>query len=458
MKASVEPEEGNKVKLSIEVDEQEFESDIEAAWKRLAKQVRMKGFRPGKAPRSLLERQLGAGVGREEALREGLPDYYAQAVREHEVDVIAPPKIDITGGQEEGPVTFEAVVEVRPIVEISGYESLTVTIPSPFASEEEIDAQIERLRQQFGELAVAERPVVDGDFVTIDIAGTVDGEPVEGLTADDYLYEVGRGAVVADIDEHLVGAVVGDVLEFDAEHPDPDEDEPLSFRIEVKEIKEKVLPDVDDDFANEASEFATVAELRADLANRMAMVRKAQSLMALQDATAAALAELVTDDLPEPLVAQEMEGRIQDFAMRLEAQGMDLARWFEMTDTPQEQFVAQLKDAAESGIRTNLALRAIVLAESIEPSDEDIEAEYARLAEQHEMDVDDVRGQFERNDAVRGLRSDLRIRLALDWVAERVSLVDDEGVAIDRASLEIEAPAADDEAPEATSSDEEDAE
>jgi trigger factor len=435
VKATIEPVEGNKVKLSIEVDEDEFESDIEAAWKRVAKQVRMKGFRPGKAPRKLLERQLGVGVGREEALREGLPTYYARAVTENDVDAIAAPSIDITSGHEEGPVVFDAVVEIRPTVEVSGYAELTVTIPSPVATDEEIDAQIERLRQQFGELATAERAVQDGDYVTIDIEGTLDDEPVEGLTAEDYLFEVGRGAVVAEIDEHLRGASTGDVLEFDAPHPDPDEDGDLHFRIVVKEVKEKVLPELDDEFANEASEFDTLAELRADIAQRSGFVRKAQALMALQDAVAAAVAELVTDDIPEALIAHEMEHRIQDFAMRLSTQGIELAQWFEMTGTSQEDFLAQLKETADRAARTDLALRAIAAAEAIEPTDEDVEEEYARLAERHELSIDEVRDQFERNDAIRGLRSEMRIRKALEWVAEQVALVDDEGNPIDREAL-----------------------
>ncbi|MFT5204425.1 MAG: trigger factor, partial [Candidatus Aldehydirespiratoraceae bacterium] len=164
--STVELLDDNKVKLSVEVDETAFDSALNDAFKRIAKEVRMPGFRPGKAPRKLLEAQFGHGVGREEALREALPDYYAEAVVAHDVDVIAPPEIDITGGQEEGQVTFDAVVEIRPVVEVGGYDGLRVTIPSPVPSDEEIDEQIDRMRQQYAEFVTVERAAADGDHVT----------------------------------------------------------------------------------------------------------------------------------------------------------------------------------------------------------------------------------------------------------------------------------------------------
>ena len=203
VKATVEPLEGNKVKLSVEVDEQEFEQAVDAAFKKIAHEVRIPGFRPGKAPRRLLESRLGSGAGRAQALNDSLPEYYSDAVRDTEVDVIAPPEIDVTSGEEDGPITFEAVVEVRPVVEIEGYKDLKVEIPTPSATDEEIDAQIERLRGQFAELEVVERAAEEGDYVTIDIEGSQDGEVLEGLVASAYLYEVGSGAIVPELDEQL---------------------------------------------------------------------------------------------------------------------------------------------------------------------------------------------------------------------------------------------------------------
>ncbi len=264
MKSTVEPAEGNKVKVSVEVDESEFDGDVDAAFRRIAHEVRIPGFRPGKAPRRILEARIGTEAARAEAMQHALPEYYAQAVSGHDVDVIAPPEIDVTAGEDEGAVVFDAVVEVRPTAIVGGYASLRITVERPSASEEEIDARVEHLRQQFATLADVDRPARDGDSVTIDISGTQDGEPRDGLTAEGYQYEVGAGSVVPELDEQLRGAKVGDILTFTADHPDPDED-PVDFRVLVKEVREKVLPDLDDAFAAEASEFDTVEELRAAL-------------------------------------------------------------------------------------------------------------------------------------------------------------------------------------------------
>ncbi len=463
MKTSVETLEGNKVKLSVEVDEDEFEAAVDSAFKRIANEIKIPGFRPGRAPRKLLEARLGTGVAREEALREALPGYYADAVRAHEVDVIAAPEIDITDGEESGPVAFDAVVEVRPQITLAGYTDLEVEIPSPVPSEEEIDAQIERLRDQFGELETVDRPAREGDHVRIDIAGSVGGEAVEGLTADDYLYPVGSSGIVPEIDEQLTGAKVGDILEFDAAHPDPDEDGDLHFRVLVKEVKEKVLPEVNDEWVNEASEFDTVVELRADYLDRMKRVRSAQAAMAAQARTAEALAGLVDLELPEALVTAEMQEQLQNLAMRLQAQGMDLDQYAAITGQEPESMVAELREGAIQAVKIDLGLRAIADAEGFEVTDEDLDEEYERLAERFSEPVEDLRHQFEHHAGTAGLRADLRKRAALEWLVEQVALVDGEGNPVDRAALE---PPADDEqdpdgegpSPVAASLDEDDAE
>ena len=190
MNSTVEALDDNKVKLSVDVAEEEIEGAIDAAFKKIGKEVRLPGFRPGKVPRRVLEARFGKDFARGEALRDAIPDFYVQAVREHEVDVIAPPDFEITAGEQAGPITFEAIVETRPVVEISGYADLRVEIPSPLVNDADIGEQLDSLRANFAELASVERPAADGDHVTIDIAGTHDGEDVPGLTADDYVYEL----------------------------------------------------------------------------------------------------------------------------------------------------------------------------------------------------------------------------------------------------------------------------
>lgn len=460
MKTSVETLEGNKVKLSVEVDEAEFEAAVDSAFKRIANEIKIPGFRPGKAPRKLLEARLGTGVAREEALRDALPGYYADAVREHDVDVIAAPEIDVIDGEESGRVAFDAVVEVRPQITLAGYRELEVEIPSPVPTGDEIDAQIERLREQFGELETVARPAQDGDHVLIDIAGSADGEPVEGLTADDYLYPLGSGGIVPEIDTELIGAKVGDIFEFDAAHPDPDEDGALHFRVLVKEVKEKVLPEVTDEWANEASEFETVEELRADYLERMTRVRAAQAAMAAQARTAESLAGLVELEVPEAMITAEMQEQLQNLAMRLQAQGMDLEQYAAITGQEPEAMVAELREASVQAVKVDLALRAIADAEGVDVDEDDLDAEYERLAERFGEPVADVRHQFEHHAGTSGLRADLRKRAALEWLVEQVRLVDADGADIDRALLEppvdaepVEADEHADEAAEAETTD-----
>jgi trigger factor len=457
VKTSVEPLEGNKVKLSVEVDEVEFDKALDAAFRRIAKEVRIPGFRPGKAPRKILEARVGPEAARQEALRESLPEYYAKAVGEHDVDVIAPPEIDITAGEADGPVVFDAVVEVRPRITVPGYGGLRVEVPSPHADEAAVDAQIERLRAQSGELVAVERPAQDGDHVTIDVAGSVDGEPVEGLTADDYLYELGSDGVVPELDEHLRGASPGDVLVFDAEHPDPEEEATIAFRVLVKDVKEQVLPEVDDEWANEASEFETVDALRADLTTRLAAIKQVQTRMALRDGVIASLVALIEDDVPEPLVEAEVERRADDLQHRLSHQGASIQQYLEATGTTGEALIGQLREQAVEAVKADLGLRAVAEAEQLEASDEEVDAEIAQIAERVGQPVATVRDQLERAEQLSAVRSDLRRRKALEWLVEHAEVVDEEGNLVDRALLEppdeLDEHQHDEHTPEQTASD-----
>ena len=446
MKTTVEPLEGNLVKLSVELDESEFEQDIDAAFRRIAREVRIPGFRPGKAPRRVLEARLGPGVARQEALREALPNYYARAVTEYEVDVIAPPEIDITTGEEDGPVAFDAVVEIRPKVEVPGYGSLRIAVPAPEVGEEEVDAQIERLRSNMGELQSVDRAARDGDQVSIDIAGSVDGEPAPGLTADDYLYPVGSGSVVPELDARLLGAKVGDILEFDADNPQ-DPDVTIHFRVLVKDVKEQVLPDVDDEWANEASEFETVEELREDLRTRLGSMRRAQGAMSLRNGAVDALVQLVEEDVPEALVNAETERRLRELSGRLSQQGATIEQYLEATGQEGQQLVDSLKEQAVSAVKADLALRAVAEAEEIDVTDDDVESEIARLAVRFGEKPAALRRELERGDGLQAVRSDLKKGKALEWLVEHAEVVDEEGRAVDRSLLEPEATAPEDEEP-----------
>ncbi|MEQ1787537.1 MAG: trigger factor, partial [Acidimicrobiales bacterium] len=333
-----------------------------------------------------------------------------------------------------------------------GYGGLSVTLERPGVDEEALDAQIDRMRDLDSTLEAVERPAQDGDTVTIDIAGTLDGEPQPGLTADDYSYTVGSGAITPEVDEHLVGAEAGATLSFAATHPDPEEARELQFELRVKDIKEKVLPEATDEWAAEASEFATVAELRASLAERMTRVRKAQAQMALREKLGEALAALVTDELPEPLINQEMQERLQDLAMRIQAQGLQLEQYLAMTGTEPEAFSQELRDTATAAVKVDLALRAVADAEGIECTDDDLQADLEDVAERVGQDVEAVRERFERVGQISAVRSDIRKRKALEWLLERAEVLDPEGATIDRSELEL--PSDEDEDDDDTATDE----
>jgi trigger factor len=437
VKTTVAPLEGNKVKLSVEVDVDEFDKAITDAFRKISREVRIPGFRPGKAPRKVLERRLGPQVGREQALHDALPEYYAQAVTDNDVDAIDAPDIDITAGQEDGPVVFDAVVEVRPVVQVPGYGGLRVEIPRPEVPDEEIDAQIDRMRQVQATFADVDRAARGDDAVVIDITGTLDGEAQDGLTADDYSYTVGSNAITPEVDQQITGAKAGDILEFDATHPDPDEERQLRFKVLVKQVRERVLPEADDAWASDNSEFDTIGELRQSIRDRATLVRKAQAQSALREATGEALAKLVEDDVPEALVTHEMNHRAQDLALRLQAQGLTPEQWLAVTGKSSDELTAELREAAETSAKVDLALRAVADAEDLACTDEDLDDELAGVAERVDEPVARVRAEFERGGNLSAVRSDVRKRKALDWLLERVEIVDEDGRPIDRADLEV---------------------
>ena len=439
MRSTVESLEGNKVKVVVEVEEDEFEKDLDAAFRRLAREVRLPGFRPGKAPRKVLEARIGQSYARDEAFREALPTYYSEAVKEHAVDVIAPPEIDITVGREAGPVTFDAVVEVRPAITVESYEGLEIEVSPPAVSDEEVGNAIDRMRASFGELETVDRPGASGDRAVIDIETYYDGELVAGFTADDYVYEIGSGATgVSEVDERLIGASAGDVIEITADHPEDDEDEPLDITITVQEIQEMVLPEVTDAWAADNSEFETLAELRQDVGQRMLNMRLSSAWAQRRNGIVEALVGLVSDDLvPSAMIDAEIESRAQDLALRLQAQGSDLAQYLERSGQSQEELVAGLRHEAVTGSKLDLALRAIAQTEQLEVTEDEIEDELVKVADQVQRTADEVRADFAEGGRLPTLRSNLLKSKAFDWVMDRAKLVDIDGQPVRPEALEL---------------------
>src|ERR1700722_3005214 len=439
MRATTEPMEGNLVRLSVEIDEPEFDRALGDVVRSLAQQVRVPGFRPGKVPRKVLEARMGgAGALRAEALREALPDFYARAIVDTELDPIAQPEIDITGGEDDGAVSFDAVVQVRPIVAIPGYDGLQVTLPGLSVSEEEIQTQLDRLRENDAEVDVVDRPAIDGDLAPTDPhANDASGAEVVGV--DDYLYEVGSASVVPELDGELHGAKAGGILAFDTANPD-DPEQRGDFRVLVKEVKVKKLPEATDEWASESSEFDTVAELRSDIETRIGRVKLMQSQMALRQKTIEALAELVTDDsVPEVLVDAEVNERLHDLQHRLEAQKLGLAEYFQATGTTPDELLGAVRVDAQAAVKGDLALRALVEAEELTLSDDELLAEIVSMAERMGTTPTELRRQLDTAGRTGAVRSELRKGKALEWLLGHVDLFDEEGNPMSRDDLRVDA-------------------
>jgi trigger factor len=439
MRASTEPLEGNLVRLSVEIDEPEFDRALVGVVKTLASQIRVPGFRPGKVPRKVLEARMGgAGALRAEALREALPDFYAQAVVDSEIDPIASPEIDITAGEDSGAVRFDAVVQVRPVVSIPGYDGLSVTLPGLLVSDEDVDGQVNRLRENDAELESVGRPAIDGDLVTIDLHGN-DESGAEVIGIDDYLYEVGSATITPELDVELRGAKSGDIVAFTAPAPG-NENEVVSFRVLVKEVKVKKLPEPTDEWAAESSEFDTVAELRADISERMARIKLVQSQMALREKTVEAVAALVEDgDVPEVLVDAEVNERLHDLQHRLEGQKLGLGEYLQATGRTPDDLLTAVRVDAQRAVKADLALRALAEAEELTLSDEELDAEMVAMAQRMETSPAELRRQLDTAGRTGAVRSELRKGKALQWLLDHVELFDEEGNPMSRDDLKIDA-------------------
>jgi len=430
VKTIVEPLEGNKVKLSVELDESEFGSAIDAAYRKISREVRIKGFRPGKAPRRLVEAQVGLDVARQEAIRDALPGYYERALRENDIEPIAAPEIDITSADTDPTMAFDAVVEIMPTVSVAGYGGLRVVLPMLDITEEEVDGRVDRTRDQFAELVTVERPARDGDNVSIDRKVTQGDETL--AAADDELYEVGNGRFGPEMDANLRGAKAGDILKFDVHHEQIGE---VTFSILVKSVQEKILPELTDEWASEASEFDTVEEMRAKYRQEMEAVRRLEAAMQVREKVVEALVGLVDEEISEALVGPEMERRLRSLSHRLSHQGADIGAFLQSLGENQDAFVAELRREATNAVKADLALRAVAEAEGVEATDDEVEQEILDLARQTRKKPAQVRKDLENEDQLPAVRSGIRKTKALEWLIAHTEFVDEEGQVIDRSQL-----------------------
>ena len=449
MKSAVEPLEGNKVKVRIELDDAEFTTALDEAWGTIAKEASLPGFRKGKVPKQVVKSRVDASFARGEAIQTAVPRAYEDAIREHEIDAIDQPDIELDEGAEEGPVIFTATVEVRPELTLEGYGSLEVTVANPHPADDEVADQIDKLRTQFGGLVDVERAVGQDDYVTINLVASRDGEEIAGMTAENYLYQVGSGGVVPELDTNLVGLEQGESSTFEAADPtaapsEADEDDAddsqatITLEVEVLGIQERELPELTDEWVADATEFETVAELRDDIVDRMSGQARDRAQSQVRNELATALVELVTDEVPEALVQAAAQEQLESMARMLSQSGIELGQYLQMTGQQPDEFRAQLTEEGARQAKVDLALRAVAADQNLAPSDEELDEELAHLAVHAEVELETARTNLADNGQMPALRADIAKRKAMDWLIDTASITDASGAPVDPELLKID--------------------
>jgi len=434
VKTTLETLDDNKIKLSIELDDAEFDRSIDRAFKKIAQEVRLPGFRAGKAPRKLLEARIGISAARQQALQDSVPVYLAKAVREHDLDIIATPDVTLVSGEEEGPVAFDATCEVRPVVSVPGYQGLRVELPAVDASAEEIEEVVSAERRRHGILADVDRATQTGDYVTLDLQGTRDGEPVPGLNTDDWVYEIGRGWVAPTFDEEVTGALKGATLTFSAVPNGTQES--ADFSVTVQRVQVLELAELTDEWvAEHVAEHDTVDAWRTAIVERINTMKLNQARNVLIDRVSDALAELVDVDAPESMVNNDLQARVQNTVQQFQSQGIALDQWLSATGQDTNQFVDSLKEQSVKAAKVDLALRAVASSEGLVADNDDLELEYQRIAMRVGQKVNTVRKAYEKNDAVPDLAAQISKSKALDWLLHNVTMVDPDGKELDRETV-----------------------
>lgn len=430
VKSTLEALDGNKVRLSVEVDEAEFDRNIDAAFRKIATEVRLPGFRPGKAPRKVLEARIGLAAARAQAIQDAIPEYLSRAVREHDVDLIATPEVDLKEGEEDGIIKFDATCEVRPEISVPGYKGLRVELVNPSLSEEEMDDALQTELRRHGTLEDVDRPSESGDSVIIDMQATRGGEPVVGLNVDEWTYEIGRGWVAPGFDDQVTGVTKGDELRFVA--TPNGSDDPADFVVTINKVQTLKLPELNDDFVAESiAEADTVEEWRGKIRERHEEMRLNQMRRTVVDRVTDALADLVTIDPPEAMVSSDLQSRLQNTIQQFQQQGIALDQWLSVTGQDAESFIAGIKVQSEKAVKVDLALRAVATTEGIDVSDEELDAEFSAIGVRFNEKTDKVRKLYEKNDAVGELVAQMRKSKALDWLMHQATFVDQNGDALD---------------------------
>lgn len=423
MAAKWEKLEGNQGILTVEVDAETFNNGLDQAFKKVVKQVTIPGFRKGRIPRSLFEKRFGVESLYQDALDIILPEAYVKAIEETGIEPVDQPEIDIEQIEKGKSLIFKAKVTVKPEVKLGEYKGLNIERMDDTVTDEDVQKELENLQQSYAELVIKEEGEVEnGNTVVIDFEGFMDGEPFEGGQAENYSLEIGSGSFIPGFEEQLIGMKSGEEKEIEVTFPEEYHAEelagkPATFKVKVHEIKEKVLPELDDEFAKDVDDnVETLDELKESIKNRLAENKKQEADQKLRNDLIEKAAENAEIDIPEVMINHELDHMLQEFERNIQMQGLNLDLYFQFTGTDEESLREQMKEDAEKRVRTSLTLEAIAKAENLEVDDETVQKELEKMAEMYNMDVEEVKKIMAPN--MESLKADLRLQKAIDFLVE----------------------------------------
>ena len=448
MKSSVEQLSPTRVRINVEVPFTELEPDFQRAYKELAKQVRLPGFRPGKAPAKLLEARFGREAMLDQVVNEALPTRYGQAVAESEVQPLGQPSIEVTKKEYGQELAFTAEVDVRPKITLPDLGSLKVSVDPIEVSDDDVDSELESLRARFGTLTGVDRPVALGDFVSIDLSATVDGEEVPNAAAEGLSHEVGSGRLIAGLDDALVGLSVDESKEFTAqlatgEHAGKD----AQVTVTVRSIKERELPEPDDEFAQLASEFDTIDELRSNLRDQVGQVKRAQQAEQIRNATIDALLEQVEVPLPEAIVQAQADSAVHNALHSFSHDEAKFAEVLREQGKSRQQFEVDAHNTAETDVKRQLLLDTVADELEIQVGQDDLTERLLMTSRQYGIEPQQLFGYLQENNQLPAMFADVRRGLAIAAVVEAATVTDTDGNTIDTSEFFSKRPEADEAEP-----------
>ena len=421
MSVQVEKLEKNMAKLTIEVSAAEFEKALEDAFLKNKNKISVPGFRKGKVPRQMVEKMYGPEIFYEDAANALIPDAYSKALDECEEDIVSSPEIDVTQIEKGKSFIFTATVALKPEVKLGKYKGVKVEAAEVTVTEEEVDAKIEKERENNARtIEVTDRPVKDGDMTVLDFEGFVDGVAFDGGKGENYPLTIGSGAFIPGFEEQLVGAEIGKEVEVNVTFPEDYQAEELKgkaavFKCTIKEIKEKELPALDDEFASEVSEFDTLEEYKKDVKETLTIEKEKAAREAKEAAVIDAIIADSDMDIPEAMVTTQQKQMIDEFAQRMQMQGLSMEQYFQFTGATLDKMMEQVKPQAETRIKSRLVLEAVAAKEGIEATEEDYEEEIKTMAEVYQMEPDKIKEMLPEK-SVKGIKEDIAVKKAAEFV------------------------------------------